>query len=221
MFRIKLAAASAALMGLLAATAGHASATYGAVYLSYGSQTVPSGALPATADANFTPGAIDYNPSDDSSVYTLGAFLNNPAFTNESAQFIAAGGANASLGYGSGTTLIDIQGTLGLLNGDNSFVVGHDDGVILTINGSTVVNEPGPTSLDTTPFTVTNAGPTGNYAFDLRYIETSGPPASLVFTINDVPVGVPEPATWSMMILGLGAIGATLRRRARVATLAA
>ncbi len=28
--------------------------------------------------------------------------------------------------------------------------------------------------------------------------------------------GVPEPATWAMMILGLGGVGATLRRRRRM-----
>jgi len=32
--------------------------------------------------------------------------------------------------------------------------------------------------------------------------------------------GVPEPATWAMMILGMGAVGATLRRRRTVATFA-
>ena len=30
-------------------------------------------------------------------------------------------------------------------------------------------------------------------------------------------VGVPEPATWAMMILGMGAVGAGMRRRRRTA----
>lgn len=39
--------------------------------------------------------------------------------------------------------------------------------------------------------------------------------AILILTITDTPpsVGaVPEPATWAMMLLGFGLIGATLRR---------
>jgi hypothetical protein len=36
---------------------------------------------------------------------------------------------------------------------------------------------------------------------------------NLVVYAGGVPVGVPEPATWAMMILGMAGIGATLRRR--------
>ena len=40
--------------------------------------------------------------------------------------------------------------------------------------------------------------------------------------LNDVPIpgGVPEPATWAMMIMGFGAIGASMRRRRQVARVA-
>jgi hypothetical protein len=40
----------------------------------------------------------------------------------------------------------------------------------------------------------------------------------LLTEIRD-PGGVPEPATWMAMILGLGAVGAILRRRRRPAAL--
>lgn len=36
---------------------------------------------------------------------------------------------------------------------------------------------------------------------------------SIGFSFNDVTGAVPEPATWAMMILGFGLVGATLRRR--------
>lgn len=39
---------------------------------------------------------------------------------------------------------------------------------------------------------------------------------SLVLTQGSTPGGVPEPATWSMMILGFGAAGSLLRRRRSV-----
>lgn len=35
-------------------------------------------------------------------------------------------------------------------------------------------------------------------------------------TFSDSPVAIPEPATWAMMILGMGAVGYTLRRRREV-----
>jgi len=35
------------------------------------------------------------------------------------------------------------------------------------------------------------------------------------FVIGGAPAGVPEPVTWAMMIMGLGAVGMTLRARRR------
>ena len=56
-------------------------------------------------------------------------------------------------------------------------------------------------------FTVNNLG------------QTSGNPSGLrvEFTSSDASVvpGVPEPASWAMMIAGFGLVGATMRRRAR------
>jgi hypothetical protein len=38
---------------------------------------------------------------------------------------------------------------------------------------------------------------------------------SNAFEIDDIAVGVPEPSTWAMMILGFGLIGGALRRRTK------
>ncbi len=68
-------------------------------------------------------------------------------------------------------------------------------------------------------FTGPNTSPTfrlGN--FDLSRFDDAG---NLTFagnlTIADLAAAVPEPATWALMILGFGAVGAALRRR-RVTT---
>lgn len=44
------------------------------------------------------------------------------------------------------------------------------------------------------------------------------PSAALAFTLDGAATGtVPEPASWAMLILGIGAVGGALRRRTRVA----
>lgn len=217
-----LAATAISLAAVMtAASVAHAGADAGSIWLNQASDsaaTIPG----STPDATFTPGPINYNPTDDGSVYTIGAFLNNPVFSNELAQF-AINGGNTSFNFGTGNTFIDITGTLGLQHGNNSFVVAHDDGVVLNITGfGTVVNAPDPTAFDTTPFTVFNPGAAGNFAFNLQYAECCSPPAALVFSINDVTVGgVPEPATWALMVFGIGAVGAGLRLARRTDQLTA
>lgn len=204
-------AAATALLALAAAGASHASATAASLWINdpnpMDASIVPAG----PADATFNPGLINY----DSNVggYTVGGFLNNPTFSNESAAFIAAGAGAAPLN----NTFIQITGTVGLQAGNNSFVVGHDDGVVLNIAGfGNVVNQGGPTGFVNTPFNVFNPGAAGNFAFTLNYTECCGPPAELLFTVNNVNVGgVPEPAAWSLMLLGVGGIGGVLRRKTR------
>lgn len=45
-----------------------------------------------------------------------------------------------------------------------------------------------------------------------------GPRTALAFTVDGAATSaVPEPASWAMMILGIGAVGGALRRRTRVA----
>jgi hypothetical protein len=44
----------------------------------------------------------------------------------------------------------------------------------------------------------------------------------ITITRLDAPLpGVPEPATWAMMLLGLGALGVAMRRRTRPETMPA
>jgi hypothetical protein len=166
-----------------------------------------------TPDATFTSGAFNYNSNVGG--YTVGGFLNNPTFNNPSAAFTAAGGGGANLN----NTYFYFTGTIFLNAGVNSFVVGHDDGLQLNIDGiGLVVNTPGPTSFVNTPFNVT-APSTGTYNFEMSYGETFGPPAQLLFSINGGIIGTtaPEPATLTMLGIGLGCLGvrAWQRRAAR------
>ena len=39
--------------------------------------------------------------------------------------------------------------------------------------------------------------------------------ANITFSIREIAQGVPEPATWAMMLIGFGAMGVSLRRRRR------
>jgi hypothetical protein len=75
----------------------------------------------------------------------------------------------------------------------------HDDGAVLKLNGTTVVNSPGQTVAITENF----ANPLGNTTvpFELWYVSANGAPSVLQVT------AVPEPATWAMMILGFLGIG--------------
>ncbi len=150
--RVLTVAASAAVLSLAAAGASHAGATAGSIWINQSSDSAST--IPGTTpDATFAPGPINYNPSDSSANYTLGAWLNNPVFLT------GAGIASDSFGDSTGNTFIDITGTVGLQHGMNSFVVGHDDGVVLNITGfGTVVDAPGPTALSTSPFIVNNPG---------------------------------------------------------------
>jgi hypothetical protein len=116
---------------------------------------------------------------------------------------------------------VTLTGTIGLLSGANSFVVGHDDGVVLSIVGFfTVLNAPGPTPFSLSPFTVNNGFGPGNFAFVLNYNECCDGPADLQFDVNNVVIGVPEPVTWAMMLIGFAGIGFMAHRRRRETKLA-
>lgn len=209
-FRNALLAVGVCLMAF--AQPSHADAILGQLWINQSG--VASDALLSsvpglgTPDATFAPGAINYDSNVSS--YTIGGFLNNPTFTNQSAAFIANGGAAASLD----NTVIYLTGTVGLQAGNNSFVLGHDDGVQLNINGiGLVVDSPLQTAFVNTPFTV-SAPSTGNYNFQLVYGECCSAPAALLWTINNVQItSVPDPATPALLVLGLAGIGYYRRRR--------
>lgn len=194
----------AASASLLIAGAASAAPLTGTIYINDTSND--ASANNGTFAATFTPTNINYASGG---AYTIGEFL-------------GADAASLSDPSVANDTMLDthftITGTLGLQSGNNSFVVGHDDGVVLTLGGGfgTVLSDPGPTAFSNSPFNVFNPGPATNVSFTLEYNECCGAPADLLFTVNDVSPGVPEPASWTLMILGVGAVGFGLRRKARL-----
>jgi len=222
-FRTLKAALAAAAITFAGVGAAQALPTSGSIWINVPTSGANASIVPGTApDATFSTGAINYTSS---SGYDPGDFLNHPLFSNESSAFVTACGASGT-GCSLNNSFVQITGTIGLNSGSNSFVVGHDDGAVMSIDTfGTVVSAPGPTSFSSTPFTVNNPGPAGNFNFTLNYGECCGAPAALLLQVNDVTIGgggpVPEPATWALMMFGVGAVGAAMRSSRKMSLLPA
>lgn len=161
----------------------------------------------ALASASFSIGSLGIDFTSPPSAYTVAGFLNNPTFSNQVNGFNPNGSAN--------NIEVVITGSLFLNAGNNSFVVGHDDGAVLNIAGfGNVVNAPGPTAFSNSPFTV-NAASAGMYNFTLEYTECCSAPADLLFVVNNAPIGAstPEPSSFALFGTGLFAAAGLVRRR--------
>jgi hypothetical protein len=204
----KSAQLTALVMGgvlLLPVWTGHAAGILAEIW-----QNVPTATnasiIPSRApDAEFYSAGINYDSR--TSGYTPNLFLNDPGFFNSSRTFNPTGSLD--------NTFIRFTGQAYLNAGVNTFLVPHDDGVMLDIVGiGLVIDQPGPTSLVTTAFGVT-APSAGLYDFTLLYAECAGPPAILRFTVNNLTVGVPEPGSAPLFAAGGLGLLLALRRRSR------
>jgi hypothetical protein len=202
----KLLLATAAAAALFAAGAANATSTT-AVSIWTDQSGVASDATLANIaalgapNATTTVGAINFTTNDSTST-TVNQWLGQ------------------SLPDPTGSHILDntvflFSGSTFLAAGANNFSVLHDDGVELNIDGiGIVLSDPGPTSATESPFTV-NASKAGFYKFELAYGECCGGPATVLFNVNGGPAGIPEPATWAMMLVGFGGMGAAMRSARR------
>lgn len=97
-----------------------------------------------------------------------------------------------------------------------TFRLGSDDDSFLYLNGALIrqlggIHEPTPVGVQSTMLGA------GTHSVRLFYADRNRDQAELHFSltaIGDTPVNpVPEPATWAMMIGGLGLVGTMMRRR--------
>ena len=205
----KLFLGLAASTALLAAGAANASIT-AQVWVDHQTQaenaTIAGIEALGAADATVLLPFLDFS-TGNSTVTTIDQFLGS-----------SIGGAVG--GHALNNSVFIFTGSAFLNAGNNAFVVPHDDGLQLSFDGGIglVVDEPGPTGEVDTPFNVI-APHDGLFQFTMSYGECCGGPAVIRFDINGAPVGggVPEPATWAMMMVGFGGLGAMMRRRRSVA----
>jgi len=101
--------------------------------------TLAAGEATGTECATFDTSAIAFSAEAIGASYTLGGFLNS---------FGAASGITYFNGFNAASdpnnSLWVFSGTAGFTNGQG-FAVTHDDGTEMYVNGTNVLNDPGPT----------------------------------------------------------------------------
>jgi hypothetical protein len=221
-FRL-LSLASCAAVLLAAAPLAHADTVTGSVWELPTFTTVPVLGSPVYAT---TPTAT-FNISNPSATALFNFRSDNDAgLTN----FLTTGTGDVSNGdtltYLTGAShggdninndLFRFDGTTTLANG-TTYTFSHDDGLLLYLDGSLVVNAGGPTSATNTSFTVCASGcdaTGGSYSFTLLYAEVDGAPAQLTATLPLVGT-TPEPSSFILLGSGLLAAAGMVRRRMAV-----
>jgi hypothetical protein len=180
---------------------------------------------PASATFTFTStaanGGISWdNPNGQSDPNLVSSFIQNGTISGWSSpdgQYATeADFLDASLSS-DGNTLASYFNIVGSYSGAGvSGTISHDDGAsVYDYNGNAVYSSPGETTDIVGAFTL----PDGSHNYTVDYVEANGAPSVLEFAATP---GVPEPATWATMLVGLFGLGAVLRsRRQSVTTLAA
>jgi hypothetical protein len=161
----------------------------------------------------WTPGAPNINV-----VATGTGVIAGNSFTDTT--FFPTNGAGSSNGGQNGFQTAIFSGNF-VLNAAQSvlFSISADDDAFLFVDGVSALQNGGIHAATTQNANV-NLG-AGAHSFVLFYADRQEVDAQLSFSLPAnivITSGVPEPATWAMMVLGFGAMGGALRRRQKVVT---
>ncbi len=193
------------LVSLALPFAAHANTIEGSVFCNISSadanNTPAPGITPTsgTLCATFESSGINFN--NPWGTNSIGTFLNSNNLIIGSVNYLNGFDASSSLDY----SLFRFTGFGAFQNGQ-TYSATHDDGTVMSVNGVTVINEPGPTPVSTDTFTWT--GDSGNYNFEYDFTEAQG---STVYATDATNSPVPEPS--SALLLGSGLVMAYSMRR--------
>jgi len=107
--------------------------------------------------------------------------------------------------------ILEIMGTETFVGG-TTYSITHDDGIVVTLDGSVIISSGVPTASPTTnTFTTTS----GTHAIVIEYAECCGNPAILTsnLPVNPTVPPVPEPGSLALVVGGLLTGGGLLFRR--------
>ncbi len=122
--------------------------------------------------------------------------------------------------FGLGSFGADSVGTLSVaVSGTYTFTLNSDDGSRALIGGALIVDDGGahgPTVATGSVFLTA-----GLHPFEVQFFECCGGASGVDFSVPQgvTIAGIPELATWGMMIIGFGGVALQMHRRRRAVTL--
>lgn len=155
----------------------------------------PGAGSSGTECATFTASSLNFISNGSSATNNLGSFLNSGGAITGPVYYLNGFDATSSLDY----SFFEFTGSAWFTQGQ-TYDVWHDDGTIMNVGGTTVVDAPAVTPPIDSSFVFSSVS--GNYAFDYTYTENLG---GSEYTTNADTDPTPEPT--SLLLFGTGAAG--------------
>lgn len=214
-FNLRLTLFAFAALGLFAVSSANADTLNAKIWTGQSGNVPVSGSAIYGTTPNNTATITNADPSailnfDSTTDASLLGFLTTGVGGTPNGDVVTLTGPDGNMN----NDLFQFTGTVTLTNGTYSYE--HDDGMLLYLGSTLVINAPGPTAATSTAFTVCASGcnaTAGTYSFELDYGEVAGPPAVLQGNLPFTATATPEPS--SFVLLGSSLLGAAgmLRRR--------